>query len=296
MKPFATYEQKKRRESGILDGIDQSDLFPHCVLYMGWNQMKVGGKEAVFWQLSSWFKEVCSLLYCKSPAAGKKKNWWCMCLLLMCKPKKVSAETWFHDLSLPPLSCFDAFLLLTLSLYQRHHDKCLTFIWTDASPFFLQSELKSFLSVRETLSVSDLHILKTVFLLCTLKTAITNANLWSSFKRHLTLNVRKPSKMLQSLFVQSESRVKVIGWSFEWWSAGTPHLLFPLISLENLVKIGRYRNEMVSPPVAQIPHCFHSCLARRPRLKVGGGLGWWGGDQAAEINSCVKMRNEKQKG
>lgn len=67
------------------------------------------------------------------------------------------------------------------------------------------------------------------------------------------------------------------------------HLLFPLISLENLVKIGRYSNEPVSLPVAQIPHCFHSCLARRTRLKVGG-------DRAAAIYSCVKMRNEKQKG
>lgn len=39
MKPFATYEQKKR-ESRILDGIDQSDLFPDCVLYMDWEKMR----------------------------------------------------------------------------------------------------------------------------------------------------------------------------------------------------------------------------------------------------------------
>lgn len=77
------------------------------------------------------------------------------------------------------------------------------------------------------------------------------------------------------------------------------HLLFPLISLENLVKIGRYSNEPFSLPVAQIPHCFHSCLARRTWLKVGGEVGGEEeeeGDGAAAINSCVKMRNEKQKG
>lgn len=58
-------------------------------------------------------------------------------------------------------------------------------------------------------------------------------------KCHLILNVRKPSKMFPSPFILSESSVKVIGWSFEWWNAGMSHLLFPLISLENLVKIGR---------------------------------------------------------
>lgn len=32
--------EKKRRESGIIDGMDQSNLFPHCVLYMCWNKMR----------------------------------------------------------------------------------------------------------------------------------------------------------------------------------------------------------------------------------------------------------------
>lgn len=31
---------EKKKESGILDGTDQSNLFPHCVLNMGWNQMR----------------------------------------------------------------------------------------------------------------------------------------------------------------------------------------------------------------------------------------------------------------
>lgn len=80
------------------------------------------------------------------------------------------------------------------------------------------------------------------------------------------------------------------------------HLLFPLISLENLVKIGRYSNEpFFSAGVEQIPHCFHSCLARRTQAEGGGreeGGGVFGieGYVAAAINSCVKMRNEKQKG
>lgn len=95
--------------------------------------------------------------------------------------------------------------------------------------------------------------------------------IYGAVKCHLTLNVRKPSKMSPSPFIQRESSIKVIGWSFERWNAGTAHLLFPLISLENLVKIRGDGNELVSLPVAQIPHCFHSCLARRTRLKVGGG-------------------------
>ncbi|KAF0045837.1 hypothetical protein F2P81_002366 [Scophthalmus maximus] len=62
----------------------------------------------------------------------------------------------------------------------------------------------------------------------------------------------------------SESCIKVIGWSFEWWNNGMSHLLFPLISPENLVKVGRCdgNGELVSLPAAEIPHCFHSCLAR----------------------------------
>lgn len=97
---------------------------------------------------------------------------------------------------------------------------------------------------------------------------------------HLTLNVRKPSRAFPSRFIHSDSEsIKVIGWSLEWWSAGMSHLLFPVISLENLVKIGRYSIEPVSLPVAQIPHCFHSCLVRRTRLKVVGGGGWSRCDQ-----------------
>lgn len=72
------------------------------------------------------------------------------------------------------------------------------------------------------------------------------------------------------LLFRQTSRIKVIEWRFEQWDAGISHLLFPLISLENLVKIERYNNELVSLPAAQIAHCFHSCLARRTRLKVGG--------------------------
>lgn len=71
------------------------------------------------------------------------------------------------------------------------------------------------------------------------------------------------------------------------------HPLFPLISLANLVKIGRYSKEMEALPVAQIPHCFHSCLAGGTLLRVRG-VG--GGGVRGAINSCVKTRNEKQKG
>lgn len=31
---------KKKRESGILDGPDQSNLLPDCVLYMDWEKMR----------------------------------------------------------------------------------------------------------------------------------------------------------------------------------------------------------------------------------------------------------------
>lgn len=65
------------------------------------------------------------------------------------------------------------------------------------------------------------------------------------------------------------------------------HLLFPLISLENLVKIGRYSNELVSLTAAQIVHCFHSCLACRTRLKVEGGfVGWREGLSCCDQLMC----------
>lgn len=74
------------------------------------------------------------------------------------------------------------------------------------------------------------------------------------------------------------------------------HLLFPLISPENLVKVGRCdgNGELVSLPAAEIPHCFHSCLARN--MAEGWGKVCVCGGGADAINSCVKMRYEKQKG
>ncbi len=133
--------------------------------------------------------------------------------------------------------------------------------------------------------------LKGGFLSWMLKTPITNANLWtSSVSPHF--ECKEAVQNVPVCLYSEGTRTKVTGWSFQWWKTGMSHLLFPLISLENLVKKGRYSSEPVSLPVAQIPHCFHSCLTRRMRLKVGGGPT----NRAAAINSCVKMRNEKQKG
>lgn len=114
-----------------------------------------------------------------------------------------------------------------------------------------------------------------------LKTATTNANSWTGLE-----------SVSPHFKCKAEAVQKLSGAAFE------RNLLFPLISLENLVKIGRCNSNAPGfflRRVAQIPHCFHSCLARRTRLKVGGEEEEEA-DGAATINSCVKMRNEKQKG
>ena len=107
------------------------------------------------------------------------------------------------------------------------------------------------------------------------------------FRCHLTLNVRG-------------SRPKVIGWSF--WAPWKCHnLLFPVISLENLVKIGRCNSNAPGFFSGGL-HRFHTVFTAVSLA----GRGWrWGGgrgggleeeaDGAAAINSCVKMRNGKQK-
>lgn len=111
------------------------------------------------------------------------------------------------------------------------------------------------------LSVWDLRILSRCFLLYMLNTTV-NMQIYGAFKWHLTWNVRKLCKIF--LFRKSlASKLSVGALNVGMW-----HLLFPLISLENLVKIGRCGT--VSLLAAQLPHCFHSCLACRTRLKVEG--------------------------
>lgn len=92
-----------------------------------------------------------------------------------------------------------------------------------------------------------------------------------SLECHLALNVRHVSKRSASfpcchVDVGGEKKGELSG-------ALSPlsHPLFLLISLENLVKIGRCSKAMGPPPAAGIPHCFHSCRACRTRLKAEGG-------------------------
>lgn len=95
--------------------------------------------------------------------------------------------------------------------------------------------------------LSDLHIL------CVLRMTIRNANLWTS----LVSTPLKCKAADQNMPASSYSVNPVV------LLGGLSHLLFPLKSLEYLVKIGRYWKETVHLPVAQTPHCFHSCLVKQ---------------------------------
>lgn len=81
--------------------------------------------------------------------------------------------------------------------------------------------------------VSDLHILREVSYYGMLKTAIRNANLWTGSPHFKCWEAIQNEPLFPF--------VRVILASLN----GMSHPLFPLISLENLVKIGRYSEEMV---------------------------------------------------
>lgn len=95
-------------------------------------------------------------------------------------------------------------------------------------------------------------------------------------KCHLTLDLRRPSKIppppaaALPLFRGNLASKLSLG-ALSAGTLGRHIFCFLLISLENLVKIRGDSDELV----AQIPHCFHSCLARR--TKAGGFGGVWAG-------------------
>lgn len=114
-----------------------------------------------------------------------------------------------------------------------------------------------------------------------LKTATTNANSWTGLE-----------SVSPHFKCKGEAVQKLSGGAFE------RNLLFPLISLENLVKIGRCNSNAPGfflRRVAQIPHCFHSCLARRTRLKVGGGGGGGGGWSCCDQLMCKDEKWEAER-
>lgn len=114
-----------------------------------------------------------------------------------------------------------------------------------------------------------------------LKTATTNANSWTGLE-----------SVSPHFKCKGEAVQKLSGGAFE------RNLLFPLISLENLVKIGRCNSNAPGffPPPGCTDSTLFSQLSRSQDAAEGGGEEEEEADGAAAINSCVKMRNEKQKG
>lgn len=98
--------------------------------------------------------------------------------------------------------------------------------------------------------------------------------IYGAVKCHLTLNVRKPSKIrsphpLLPLFRMNLAS-KLSGGAL---NGGMSHLLFPLISLENLVKIGRDSNDLVFSAGCRDSSLFSqlSCLQDMVEGGSGGG-------------------------